>query len=63
MQARLVKILAQSDLELSLDELQQRFDSLLALLPDLGASLVSVDCKCAPLLAAPMRMFHEFSLT
>ena len=36
-QARLVKILAQSDMHLSLEELQQRYKDVLALLPDLGA--------------------------
>ena len=37
LQARLVKIVAKKALDIPLDELQFRLDTLLAIIPDLGA--------------------------
>ena len=40
-QARLVKIVAKKKLDIPLDELQKRLDTILLLLPDLGALALS----------------------
>lgn len=54
-QARLVKIVAKTDLDIPLDELEQRLETVMVLMPDLGTRLHGLHENSSVLLAVECR--------